>query len=130
MTRAAIIPHSLAAAVRATGFSPAVRAGDLVFLTGATGAGADQVMASDIQGQLANILDKLDQILSTLKAPWDAVVEMTSYHIGLQGHFDTVDCNLRQRLGEPLPAWTAVEVAGLRREGALCEFRFVLHVPQ
>ncbi|MFT7135875.1 MAG: enamine deaminase RidA (YjgF/YER057c/UK114 family) [Akkermansiaceae bacterium] len=36
---------------------------------------------------------------------------------------------MRDMLGLPLPAWTAVEVADLRRDGALIELRIVAHLP-
>ena len=55
---------------------------------------------------------------------------MTSYHIDITSHFDTIDPILRDMLGVPLPAWTAVEVAGLRRAGAVIELRVVAHLPQ
>ncbi|MEL6808973.1 MAG: Rid family hydrolase [Pseudomonadota bacterium] len=54
-----------------------------------------------------------------------SVVEMTSYHIGLRDHFDAFDAVRRAHLRDPYPAWTAVEVAGLRRVGAVVEIRVV-----
>ena len=54
---------------------------------------------------------------------------MTSYHVGLREHWGVVEPVLRGALGMPRPAWTAVEVAGLRREGAVIELRLVAHLP-
>jgi hypothetical protein len=42
--RQAIIPDALKDAVAATGFSPAIRAGGLLFVTGATGGRRDETM--------------------------------------------------------------------------------------
>ena len=54
-----------------------------------------------------------------------SVVEMTSYHVGLRDHFDLFDAVRLEHVEEPYPAWTAVEVAGLRRDGALVEIRVI-----
>ena len=70
----------------------------MLFLTGMPEAAA---------GQVRNALAKADEILAD-------VVEMTSYHVGLREHWGEVEPELRDALGMPLPAWTAVEMAGLR----------------
>ncbi len=127
--REVISPPALAHAVAATGFSPAVRAGDFVFLTGATGADADGAMPEGADAQTRNALTKVLTILEAVDAGPDAVVEVTSYHVGLRADFAVVDAALRDVLGVPLPAWTAVEVAGLRRPGAVIELRLVVHAP-
>jgi enamine deaminase RidA (YjgF/YER057c/UK114 family) len=128
--RDVVFPPALAQAVAASGFSPAVGAGDLLFLTGATGADTQGVMPVDAATQTRNALHKACEILASADADAQSVVEITSYHIGLRDHFDAVDTILREVMGVPLPAWTAVEVAGLRRPGALIELRIVAHVPQ
>lgn len=128
--REVVFPPDLAQAVAASGFSPAVRAGEFLFLTGATGADAAGTMPPDASCQTRNALAKVAQILAAVGADAQAVVEVTSYHIGISEHFDAVDAILREVLGVPLPAWTAVEVAGLRRPGAVIELRIVAHLPQ
>ncbi|MEH6646046.1 Rid family hydrolase [Sulfitobacter sp.] len=127
--REVIFPPTLAQAVATSGFSPALRAGDLLFLTGATGADTSGVMPPDAETQTRNAIGKALEILAAADTDAQAVVEVTSYHIGIHDHFDAVDAILRELLGVPLPAWTAVEVAGLRRPGAVIELRIVAHVP-
>lgn len=128
--REAIFPPSLAEAVAASGFSPAVRAGDMIYLTGATGGGPDGTMPDSAVRQTRNALNKVHAILDVAGVTPSAVVEVTSYHIGLREHFDDIDAIFREVLGTPLPAWTAVEVAGLRRPKAVIEMRFVVYAPQ
>lgn len=130
MPREVVFPPALAEAVAASGFSPAVRAGDLLFLTGATGGDLHGAMPADVETQTRNALSKALTILEAAQADAGSVVELTSYHIGLNTHFDQVDRILREVLGVPLPAWTAIEVAGLRRLGALIELRIVAHAPR
>ena len=59
-----------------------------------------------------------------------AIVEMTTYHVGLRDHFDRFNAVRADYVDEPFPAWTAVEVAGLRHEGAVVEIRVVAALPE
>ena len=78
---------------------------------------------------MRNALTKADEILAAAGGTLADVVEMTSDHVGLREHWGEVEPELRDALGMPLPAWRAVEVAGLRREWALIELRLVAHLP-
>ena len=129
MPRTVVEPPALAGAAAASGFSAAVRAGELLFLTGMTGGDRDGRMSATAARQVRNALAKADEILAAAGGTLADVVEMTSYHIGLREHWGEVEPKLRDALGMPLPAWTAVEVAGLRRAGAVIELRLVAHLP-
>ena len=52
---------------------------------------------------------------------------MTSYHVGLREHFDLFNAIRLESFEDPYPAWTAVEVAGPRREGAIVDVRVIAH---
>ncbi|MBW4707279.1 RidA family protein [Roseobacter sp. YSTF-M11] len=105
--------------------SPAVVSGEHVFVTGMTGSGPGGEMPSDPQAQFRAAFDKIGAVLAAAGSGWGSVVEMTSYHVGLQAHFDTFNAVHGAYVHPPYPAWTAVEVAGLRRAGALVEIRVV-----
>ncbi|WP_299622301.1 RidA family protein [uncultured Tateyamaria sp.] len=124
----ALIPPALRDACAAAGMSPGIVSGTHVFLTGVTGAGADGAMPQTAEAQFHACFDKIAAVLAEAHLTLDAVVEMTSYHVGLRGHFDLFDEIRRARLHDPYPAWTAVEVAGLRRVGAIVEIRIVAQV--
>ncbi len=47
------------------------------------------------------------------------------YHTGLRQHFALFDKVRLDYVEAPYPAWTAVEVAGLRWEGAVVEIRVI-----
>ena len=47
-----------------------------------------------------------------------SVVEMTSYHILLNGNFDIFRSIWSEFVRAVYPAWTAIEFAGLRRRSA------------
>lgn len=128
--RKAIVPQALKQAAAATGFSPAIRAGDFLFLTGATGGREDGSMPESAADQARKALDKVQTVLAAADANETHVVEMTSYHVNISATFAAVQSVVEDVFSPPIPAWTAVEVAGLRRPGALVEFRIVAHAPE
>ena len=125
MTHRAIIPEAQRQAAAMMKASPAVLSGDHLFLTGMTGSDADGGMPAEAEHQFRNAFTKIAGILHEAGVGFGAVVEMTSYHTDLQAHFDLFAKIRADYVVEPYPAWTAVEVAGLRRPGAFVEIRVV-----
>ena len=126
----AVIPTGMESAGAEMMLSPAILSGDHLFLTGMTGSGADGQMPEDPETQFRAAFDKIATVLEAAGADWSAVVEMTSYHVGLQEHFDCFNAVRGAYVQAPFPAWTAVEVAGLRRAGALVEIRVIARNPE
>lgn len=85
-------------------------------------------MPKDPERQMRNVFEKMGVVLREADASFQSVIEMTSYHVGLREHFDLFDRIRLEYVHEPYPAWTAVEVAGLRREGAIIEIRVIANV--
>ena len=127
--RTAIIPPALAQAAQAAGMSPAIRADGFLFLTGATGGQADGTMPHSAAKQARIALNKVTEILAEAGSSEADVVELTSYHVAIRDTFGEVEAVLHDVFSAPLPAWTAVGVAELRRPGALIEFRVIAHQP-
>lgn len=128
MVKRVIIPPELRAATEQLKFSPAIISGNLVFLTGSTGGDLHGEMPSDPETQFRNAFDKIGLILREIGLTFQSIVEMTTYHIGLRAHFDLFDSIRLEHFDAPYPAWTAVEVAGLRREGAVIEIRVIASI--
>lgn len=105
--------------------SPGILSGNHLFLTGATGGDAEGHMPEDPETQFRNCFDKIVLVLEEAGLSFASVVEMTTYHVGLRDHFDLFDTVRLDYARKPYPAWTAVEVAGLRREGAIVEIRII-----
>ncbi|MEM8577290.1 MAG: Rid family hydrolase [Pseudomonadota bacterium] len=122
--RRLIVPEAWAAAAEAAQMSPAISANGFLFLTGITGAGPDGVMP-DQEAQFPVVFDKLAAVLGAAGLDETAVVEMTTYHVGLRDHFEAFDAERLRCFAAPHPAWTAVEAGGLRRVGAVVEMRVV-----
>ncbi len=125
MKKKALLPAGSHAAAEQLKISPGIVSGDHVFLTGMTGSRPDGSMPSDLESQFRNAFEKIADVLRTADLTYAAVVEMTSYHIGLRDHFDLFCAVRAEYVQEPYPAWTALEVAGLRREGAVVEIRVI-----
>ncbi|MEM7719047.1 MAG: RidA family protein [Pseudomonadota bacterium] len=121
----ALIPPDMDGAPEALGASPGILSGSHVFLTGMTGSRADGSMPSDIDTQGHNAMAKIGRILAEVDLTHAAIIEMTTYHIDIQSHFEAFNQVRRSYVSDPFPAWTAVEVAALRRPGALVEIRVI-----
>lgn len=125
MTKRAIMPPEFRAVAEHLKMSPAILSGNHVFLTGVTGSDAQGHMPDDPEAQIRNAFEKIGAVLREAGLTFRSMVEMTSYHVGLRDHFDQFDVIRLEYVCEPYPAWTAVEVAGLRRIGAIVEIRVV-----
>lgn len=128
MTKRAIIPAPSRKSAEALHMSPAILSGGHLFTTGVTGSDAQGQMPKDPAAQFRQVFDKIGQVLDEAGLTFQSIVEMTSYHIGLRDHFDLFDKIRLEYVTAPYPAWTAVEVAGLRRVGALVEIRVIASV--
>lgn len=123
-----IIPQEFQSGAEALKMSPGIISGDHIFLSGVTGSGSDGHMPEDPGDQIRQAFTKITLVLEQAGLTFGAVVEMTSYHIGLREHFDTF-CAIRDEyVRAPFPAWTAIEVAGLRRQGAVVEIRAIARI--
>lgn len=130
MTMRPIVPPQYHAAAEQLKLSPALISGDHAFLTGVTGAGTDGQMPDDPETQIRNVFDKIGLVLRHADLTFGAIVEMTSYHVGISDHFELFAKVRAEYVQAPYPAWTAVEVAGLRRQGAIVEIRVIASASQ
>ncbi|MFC3058592.1 RidA family protein [Paenirhodobacter populi] len=130
MERRALFPARARTTADRLKLSPGIISGDHVFVTGMTGSCADGTMPEVLEDQFRQAFDKIVAVLREAGLEFDSVVEMTTYHIGLREHFGRFCAIRSEYVSDPYPAWTAVEVAGLRREGAVVEIRVVAALGQ
>lgn len=123
-----VMPPAFLAMSEQLNMSPAIISGNHVFLTGVTGSDTQGRMPESHEAQIRNAFDKIGSVLREAGLMFQSVVEMTSYHIGLRGHFELFDAIRLEYVQKPYPAWTAIEAAGLRREGAVVEIRVVANI--
>ena len=120
-----IVPSELRPYYDEWRMSPGLETDGFLFLTGFTGSGADGTLSDDPETQIRAAFDKVALVLTEAGLDFGAVVEMTTYHVGLKQHLDLFKRLRAEYVREPYPAWTAIEVAGFVREGAIVEIRAI-----
>src|SRR3981081_1341708 len=78
----AIVPLSLKAASETYQFSPAVRIGDQILISGIVGVDAEGRLPPDFRSQAENVFTTLEAILNEAGARLDDVASLSSYHVG------------------------------------------------
>jgi len=68
-------------------------------------------------------------VLKAAGGSLDDVVEMTSFHVGLNEHMRAFMAAKDEHLSEPWPAWTAIGCTELAMPGGLAEIRATAHIP-
>jgi enamine deaminase RidA (YjgF/YER057c/UK114 family) len=112
-------------------FPPAVRRGNLLFVSGMTAVDDDGnlVGEGDIAAQARYIYQRLGEILAAAGASYADVVKTTDYITTTEGYRQTAEVR-REVFGATFPAATGVIVAGLLRPGALIEIEAIAVVPE
>ena len=111
-------------------YSPALRVGDLLFISGTT-AGDERgaiVAPGDIVGQTRYIYGKFAALLAAAGGGLEHIVETTEYVTTTENYRGTADVR-REIFRPPYPTATGVIVAGLLRPGALIEISAVAVLP-
>jgi enamine deaminase RidA (YjgF/YER057c/UK114 family) len=112
-------------------FSPALRAGRLLFISGTTATDEQGQLVSpgDIVGQARHIYEKFGRLLAAAGGGLEHVVETTEYIVTTENYRGTADVR-RAVFRRPYPAATGIIVAGLLRPGALIEISAVAVLPE
>ncbi|HJQ59373.1 MAG TPA: RidA family protein [Vineibacter sp.] len=118
-----VVPKGMEGAYDRFHYAPAVRSGDCLYCSGVIGVGPDRKPSADPKVQFTLAFERVGMILSEAGLAFADVVEMTSYHVGLQGHMAVFMEVKDQFLKAPYPAWTAIGISELAIPGALVEIR-------
>jgi enamine deaminase RidA (YjgF/YER057c/UK114 family) len=102
-------------------YSPGLRVGDTIHVSGTIGRPPGGDLPADIAEQFRQLYRNIAAVLGEAEATWADVVEMTSYHVGLREHIETLFAVHREFVTEPYPAWTAVGVTELLNKDAVLE---------
>lgn len=106
--------HSQHAPAAIGTYSQAVRAGDLVFLSGQIPLDpvTMQVVGGDFESRARQVFDNLSAVASEAGGTLDDIVKLTIYLTDLDD-FATVNSVMAEYFAEPFPARAAVGVAAL-----------------
>jgi aminoacrylate peracid reductase len=112
-------------------FSPAVRAGNLLFLSGmtATDENLNLVGPGDIVAQTRYIFQRMEAVLKSLGASCANIVSTTEYLTTTENYKGTAAVR-REFFKGTYPVATGVIVSGLLREGALIEISAIAVLPE
>lgn len=123
MDKKVIIPSDLGSKYDEWHFSPAVESGGFLFVSGCTGTRLDGTISNDINEQFREAFKTTEKSLIEAGLSFTNVVEMTTYHVGLRENLESFMSVKDEFIPEPFPAWTAIGVSELAKEGALIEIR-------
>ena len=119
-----IIPASMQSSYDNFHFAPAVLDGELLRCSGIIGVDRETMkVAADPETQFAQAFDSLGEVLKEAGGNYSDVIEMTTFHVGLNEHLN-VFLEVKDRyIQEPYPAWTAIGITELAYPGGLVEIR-------
>lgn len=109
-------------------YSPAVRAGDFVFLSGQVPMDPEtgELIGRDVATQTHAVVDRIERLLAAAGALLTDVVSVTAYLADIKD-WDAFNTAYRSRFSQPFPARTTVG-AGLH--GFLVEISVIAYLPK
>lgn len=108
-------------------YSSAVKAGGLVFVAGQIGLNPDGSMPDKHEQQFINAFERIKLVLEEVGCQMSDLVELVSYHVGLNTNNHLADFMKvkAQYVPAPYPTWTILDIAGLARPGLVIEIKAV-----
>ncbi|MFK4004930.1 RidA family protein [Qipengyuania sp. NPDC077563] len=96
------------------GYSPAVRSGDLLFVSGQVGSREDGSPEASFPDQVERAFRNLEAVLDAADCSFDDVIDVTTFHTDPEAQLpDVMAVKERYFPARPFPAWTAVGVTWL-----------------
>lgn len=108
--KSVIIPESLQSPYEQFQYAPAVRAGNLVYLSGVVVTRRDN---EAIKTSIERAFDEIELILAKTNADWSNVVDVTSYMTDLDTHIGPLWAVKGERVSAPYQAWTVIGIERL-----------------
>lgn len=131
--RIGIVPEPMQAFYDGFHFSPAIRAGDMVYLSGVVAGrpDGDTPDQAAYEQSFTRAFDAITLVLGEASADWDDVVEMTTFHVEFGDETQRAAfIAVRDRyVVEPWPAWTAIGIDRLWTDDGIVEIRVTAHAP-
>jgi enamine deaminase RidA (YjgF/YER057c/UK114 family) len=123
--RNVVVPKEMEAFYEQFHFAPAVKDVDHLYCSGVIGIGPDGKVPPDPESQFALAFESLGSVLGAAGLSFADVVEITTFHVGLQANLRTFMKVKDRFLKEPYPAWTAIGITELAVPGGLVEIKAV-----
>ena len=110
--KVAIVPQSLQNLYDEFHYAPAIRMGNMLYLSGVVAAVSD-ADNGDMSLAISRAFDEIELVLTVAGASWADVVDVTSYMTDLDNQIGPLWAVKEQRVPAPYPAWTAIGVKNL-----------------
>jgi enamine deaminase RidA (YjgF/YER057c/UK114 family) len=124
----AVFPPNRHALYDAHGYSPAIRSGDLLFVSGQVGSREDGSPEPVFKQQVERAFENLKAILAAADCSFDDIIDVTSFHTDPENQFDDIMAVKGAVFDQaPYPNWTAVGVNWLA--GFDFEIKVVARIP-
>ncbi len=128
MTRDVVFPEGRRALYERNRYSPAVRAGGLLFVSGQVGSRDDGTPEPELEAQVRQAFDNLNAVLAAAGCTFADVVDVTVFMVDAEAIFERVWQIVPEYWGEaPHPSLTAVGVEWLY--GYQFEIKVVAKLP-
>ena len=129
--RQTIVPESQRQLYDRFHFAPAVvDDSGTVHCSGVLGSGADGSFADEPVDQFRQAFANAATVLEEAGCGWGDVVEMTTFHVDLMENLRAFVQAKDEVVGEPYPAWTAIDVDRLFPDNGTVEIRVVAYAPR
>jgi len=130
MSKKLIIPEDLKGKYHDWHYAPAVASNGFLFVSGCTGKRLDGSISDDITEQIRQAFVTVKMSLDEAGITFSDVVELISYHVGLNEHMEEFMAIRDEFISEKYPAWTAIGVSELSVQGAKIEVRVTAQVTE
>ncbi|SDX74210.1 RidA family protein [Lysobacter enzymogenes] len=109
--RDAVFPAARHDLYRQHRYSPAIRSGGFLFVSGQVGSREDGSPEPEFAAQVRLAFDNLAAVLAAAGCTFDDIVDVTTFHTDPQQQFDTIQQVRLEVMGDaPYPNWTAIGV--------------------
>lgn len=130
LERQAIFPEAAErhALYESHGYSPAIKSGDLLFVSGQVGSRLDGSPEPEFKAQVMLAFENLKNVLSAAGCTFDDIVDVTTFHTDPENQIETI-MEVKQAMFDISPPsnWTAVGVNWLA--GFDFEIKVIVRIP-
>ena len=110
-------------------YSPAIRSGDLLLVSGQVGSRDDGPPEPDFEHQVQLAFDNLASVLKAAGCPFGDAIDVTTFHTDPEAQLEAIMAVREKAIGAPpCPNWTMVGVNWLA--GFDLEIKVIARIPQ
>jgi len=120
-----IVPATMQNIYDGKRYAPAIRVGDLLFVSGQLGRDPELRVIADPEAQFVQLFENVRTVLAAAGATFDDIVELVGYFVAMQRDFALFQAVRDRYITHDFPAQTAIGVSELSTPGLLVELKVV-----